>query len=761
MIYISGLTLGISCSLLIMLWVFDEMSYDKFHLRGDRIYQVYENQYWGDLKTSPAVPWPLAKSLKAEFPEISKAAVITANDQLSFSADGKLGKEDGIYATPDIFEIFSFPMVSGDYQQIASPSSIIIDEKIAHKYWGNENPIGKTIRVNNQAGYKVCAVMKDIPQNSSIQFDYVLPANVYEEENSWLNWGNHSFRTYVLLSPNSNVASVDARIKNLLRTKNSQSREDLFLQKFSDGYLYSDFKNGKPDGGRIEYVRLFSVVALLVLLIACINFMNLVTARAVKRAKEVGIRRVVGAGQRIIWLQFICEAIIVALISMLLSLVIIWLLLPAFNQMTNKDIHLRFYQVDLLVTFLGLGIFTGILSGLYPAFFLSHINPVRVLKGSSVVSPGKGNFRKGLVVFQFLVSSVLIFSTVIVHRQINYIKNKNLGINRDNILYLSLEDSVATHFDVFKQSLSELPGIRSVSASSQLPIEVEGYSTDPKWEGKTPDKNVTFAGLQVADDFLKTVGVKIVEGRAFASDHVADSNNYILNETAVRMMGLKDPIGKELTFWNGRGVIIGVMKDFHFSSLHNPIQPIILLKAKNLNGGYALLKIDSGKEAAAIDEIAPVWKQFSPNMAFDFHFLDEEFDRQYGKEAIIGHLANYFAFLAIFIACLGLFGLSVYNTQVRVKEIGIRKVLGASSSSIVFLIMTDSLRLVFISIVIAIPLSWWIMNKWLENFAYHVSVGAGLFILVTVLSICIAAATIVVQVVRAAVGNPIKAIKTQ
>ncbi|HWB90299.1 MAG TPA: FtsX-like permease family protein, partial [Puia sp.] len=667
----------------------------------------------------------------------------------------------GIYASPDIFEIFSFPVVSGDYKLISSPSSIIIDEKLAHKYFAHQDPIGKTIRVNNKGSYQVCAVIKDIPHNSSIQFDYVLPAKVYEEENNWLNWGNHSFRTYVLLNPHANVASVDERIKKFLLTKNSQSHEDLFLQKFSDVYLYSNFKNGKPDGGRIEYVRLFSVIAFLVLLIACINFMNLVTARAVKRAKEVGIRRIIGAGRRMVWLQFIGEAMIISLVSMLLSLAIIWLLLPVFNHITDKEIQLRLYRFDLLSALLGLGIFTGIVSGLYPAFFLSRINPVKVIRGASVTSPGGSGIRKGLVVFQFLVSSVLIFSTAVVHKQISYIKNENLGISKDNILYLSLEGDVATHFVAFRESLSELPGVRSVSASSQLPIDVEGYSSDPTWAGKSPDKVVTFAGLQVVPGFLKTVGVQMIAGRSFSSDHPADSNNYILNETAVRQMGLHDPVGKVMTFWNGKGIIIGVMKDFHFTSLHNPIQPIILLQAKSLDGGYALIKITGGDESTTLNEIADRWKQFSPNMAFDFHFLDEEYDGQYRNEEIMGHLGNYFAMMAVFIACLGLFGLSIYNAQTRVKEIGIRKVLGASSLRIVYLIMSDSLKLIIVSILIAVPLSWWIMSKWLQNFAYHISMGVGLFIMVAVISISIAAATIAVQVIRAALGNPIKAIKSQ
>jgi len=537
--------------------------------------------------------------------------------------------------------------------------------------------------------------------------------------------------------------------------------QELSMQRFDEVYLHSNFKEGKIDGGRIEYVHLFSIIAVFILLIACINFMNLTTARSVKRAKEIGVRKVVGAVRGVLIRQFISESLLLTSMAVIVSLFILVALLPLFNQVTQKQIELPFHQLQFWVQLLAITLITGVISGSYPALFLSSFNPVKVLKGTLKLDSGTTLFRKGLVVFQFVLSIVLIIGTIIISRQITYIQSINLGFDRENLVYVPLEGNLIKNYEVFKDEALKMPGIKSITRSSSPPTQMTSSTVGVEWEGKMPGTSISFSDAIVGYDFTNTVKLKMAAGRDFSRSFATDSDAYIINETAAKRLGYPDPIGRSLTMWGTKGKIIGVVKDFHSSSLHDQIKPLILRNGENMDSGIALVRTMPGKTKEAIASLQTLARQLNPDFQFTYTFSDDEYNKLYNNEQIVSKLSDSFAFLAIFISCLGLLGLAMFTAEQRLKEIGIRKVLGASVGSLFALLSSEFLILVIIALVIATPVAWYGMNAWLQNFAYHAPIQWWVFALSGGLILLIALATVSFQAVKAALVNPIKSLRSE
>lgn len=534
------------------------------------------------------------------------------------------------------------------------------------------------------------------------------------------------------------------------------------IQRFDDMYLHSHFSaTGKLEGGRIEYVRLFSLVAIFILLIACINFMNLTTARSVKRAKEIGIRKVVGAFRIALVRQFIGEAILLAFIAIVVASGIVLLVLPAFNHLTNKQISFPFSSISFWFSILGLTLITGCISGSYPALFLSSFNPVTVLKGTLKLSSASSWLRKGLVVFQFVLSTVLIIGTIVVSKQINFIQTKNLGYDRENLIYIPLEGDLAKQYQVFKQQALNVPGIKLVSRISQTPTEIDNGTGGVDWDGKDPNVLPMFTQAAVGYDFVKTMNIQMLQGRDFSRDFPTDSVGYIVNQQALKKIAYKDPVGKRLTFWQKKGSIIGVIKDFHFNSLHVPVNALIIRLGETDDYGNILVRAEPAKTKQALAGLEKLCKQLNPKFPFTYQFSDEEYAKLYASEQMTGKLANYFSFLAIFISCLGLLGLAMFTAEQRTKEIGIRKVLGASVSSLFVLLSKEFLIFVLIALLIATPVAWWAMNKWLQEYYYRINISWWMFVIAGLAAVLIALVTVSFQAIKAAIANPVKSLRTE
>ena len=773
-INILGLALGLTCSLLIFQWVRDELRIDHYHANGPHLYRIMERQFSDGKRTaSPSTPWPISLEIPKKFPEIVYAAGFSWPGSLTFDANNKISKENGNWAGADWFKMFSVPLLVGSPETaLKSPTSLAISRKLAVNYFGSpEAAVGKSIRIENKDDYQVMAVFEDLPENSSDKYDFLLPWDDFERRNNgWANdWSNQGPRAFVQLRPDADVAAFETKLKPFLHNynkgidlKNLASFDiELFLQPFEEIYLNSEMTNGEISGGRIEYVRLFSVVAVFLLLIACINFMNLSTARSAKRAKEVGIRKVVGAERSRLIGQFIGEAMLLTLIAVVVALALIAFLLPGFNQLTDKKIALPFTEPSFGLTLLGIVAVTGILAGSYPALFLSSLQPVKILKGTLKFQPGATFFRQSLVVVQFVISMLLILGTVVVYRQVNYIQTKNLGFARENLIYIPLEGELPPKFTTLKQELTQMSGIAAVSRMSEQPGGIYNGTSDANWTGKDPTVKITFVNVSAGYDLAKSLKVKLLQGRDFSPNFTTDSVSYIINEQAARRIGYKNPIDQPLTFWGKKGKIIGLVQDFHFSSMHDPIQPLIIRFGEKDDYGYLLVRTQPGQTKQALASLETICKQLNPKFPFNYTFADQEFQKLYRSEQVVGTLSTYFAVLAIFIACLGLFGLASFTAEQRTKEIGVRKVLGASVTSVVGLLAGNFLKLVVIAIVIASPIAWYVMNLWLQGFAYKIPIAWWMFALAGLLAVGIALLTVSFQSIKAALMNPVKSLRSE
>jgi len=767
LINIFGLALGMTCSLLIMLWLKDELKRDKFHANDKRLFRVMENQYYsGDISTFPSSPGILAENIVKDVPEIEMASQMLWEEQPLFTVGDKFDKEKGRHVQKDFLKMFSFKLAKGDVATaLARPDAVVISKNLANKYFNGEDPIGKMIKIDSKENVIVTGVLEEIPELSSLKFDFLMSYDIWFKKNDWAKeWGNNGPRCYVMLAANTSVDKVNAKIKNYIKTKNKESNVELFLQNYGESYLYSNWDNGKQKGGRIEYVRIFSVVAIIILLIACINFMNLATARSLRRAREIGVRKVVGAGKRQLVAQFIGESMFVSFLALILSLLIVALILPSFNTLTEKHLAINLADPSFLLIVLGLTVLTGFISGSYPALFMSTLKPIIVLKGLLKFKSGATYFRKGLVVFQFALSIFLILGMIVIYRQINYIHNKNLGFAKEDLLYIPLEGELQKNFMTFKEELLKQPGIKFISSAQSSPLEVGSSTQGVRWPGKDTTKLILFSNNPITYDYVKTMGIELVGGRDFDPSYSLDSMNYLINEAAARKIGYKDPVGKELTMWGDKGTIIGLMKDYHHNSLHVPIEPLILRlfkKSWNSYWGNVIIKTEQGQTKQALASMEKVYKKFNPGFPFKYYFTDDEIMNNYKAEYTVSKLSRYFAFLAIFISCLGLFGLVTFTAEQKTKEIGIRKVLGASVTGIIGMLSKDFLKLVLIAAVIAFPVAWWMMHKWLNDFEYRVDIGWWVFVVAGVAALLIALLTISFQSIKAAVANPVKSLRTE
>ncbi|PZX51332.1 ABC transporter permease [Algoriphagus chordae] len=765
LINILGLALGMACSLLILLWVQDETNMDKFHENNSRIYKVMENQYYSGIpNTYESTPGVLAENIVLDFPEIELASQILWEEEPLFTVGEVFEKEKGRYVQGDFLNMFSFELSSGDaFTALKRPDGVVISQKLADKYFKGEDPVGQLIIVDNEDDMMVTGVLKEIPESSSLKFDFLMSYERWQDDNEWAkDWGNNGPRCYVMLAPNVDVDVVNEKLKGYILSKNEGSNVEIFLTNFSDSYLNSKWEHGIQTGGRIEYVRIFSVVAIFILIIACVNFMNLATARSVKRAKEIGIRKAVGANRALLIGQFYGEAILITVISLLFSVILVFILLPGFNSLTNKELLLNLMDPSILGILLSLALVTAVLAGSYPALFMSSLKPVVVLKGALKFKPSATYFRKGLVVFQFGLSIILILGMIVIYNQISYIQNKNLGFDRENLIYLPIEGELTKTFTSFKNELLTMPGIQSVAASQADPLQVGSSTSSVSWAGKDTTDILLFSQNPVSYDYLATMGIELLDGRDLDIQYGMDSASYLVNEAAAKTMGFDNPVGEEITFWETKGPIVGLMKDYHYASFHEAIAPIIVrLLPKDEFWGYVLVRTQAGQTSEALASMEKAYNRFNPKFPFTYQFADQEFGNRYKSETTIGSLATYFATLAIFISCLGLFGLAAFTAEQRTKEIGIRKVMGASVNSLVAMLSKDFVVLVLISSVIAMPLAWYFLQGWLENYEYRVDLEWWYFALAVVSAVLIALFTISFQAIKAALINPVRSLKSE
>ena len=770
LINIFGLALGMACSLLIFLWINDERSMDNFHANGSRLYMLYEQEHIdGKMMSGYWTPGLLGRELKRRIPEVEYATTMREDDGVTFEIGDKIIKQNGIAADSDYFKMFSYPLLQGTpATALDNPSAIAISDKMARRFFGSaRSAIGKSIRCQNRRNFSVTAVFADPPPNSSWKFDFVLNWIAELEDNNWMtSWDNNSPNTAIMLRPNADPALTATKIKKLLFDYNANYSKtfwtDLNMQPFGDVYLHGHFTDGQFSGGRIEYVRLFSIVAVFILFIACINFMNLTTARSARRAKEIGIRKVAGAIRGSLVGQFLSEAILLTALAAVLAVMLIHAVLPVFNTLTQKQIVIPYSDSHFWLELATLTLVTGLLAGSYPALFLSSLKPIRVLKGSLKFSGSSVLFRQGLVVFQFVLSIVLIIGTIVVARQINYVQNASLGFDRDHLAYIPLEGDLDKKYEVFKQQANQMPGISSVSCLSDATTDIGGTITATvNWTGKDPNAKPLFAITDAGYDFVKTMNMQLAAGRDFSRDFPSDSSGYLVNQEALKTLKYKDPIGQPLELWGRKGRIVGVLKDFHQKSLHEPILPLIVRLQEAEAGGVILVRIKSPRTKEVVAGLDKLCSSLNPKFPFTCLFADEEYRKLYNNEEIVSHLSDYFAGLAIFISCMGLLGLAMFTAEQRTREIGIRKVLGAGVLSILTLLSGEFLFLIVIALLIASPLAWWAMHVWLEDYAYQITIEWWFFGLAGVMAIVIAMLTVSVQAVKAALANPVRSLRAE
>jgi len=763
-INVLGLAMGMAVCILIFLWVQDELSFDRFHKNADQIYRVVEDQLQstGEVFPVAVTPWPLGEALKLDYPEvIDFARYLNFSKQLVTYRDGdKSFFEDGVcVADPSFLKIFSFPLIKGD------ASSVIITENIAKKYFGKENPIGKTLTFQNRVDYLVSGVLKNLPSNSHLKFDLLLPLEA-TLKNSRRTWFTNYLYTYILLKKDAAVENVQEKIHDYLVKRYPNVNTRFNLQRLNDIHLHSsyaiDLYGASKDSSL--YIYIFSIVAIIILLIACINFINLAIARSSTRAKEIGLRKVVGANRMNLMVQFYGESIFFTFIAWCFAVVLVVIFLAQFNQLTGKDINVNpFTNFSSGIVMLIAAILTAIIAGTYPAIFQSSFQPVNIIKGSFISKLNKSGstlFRKVLVIFQFTLSIGLIIGTFIVSSQLNFLQNKELGYEKSNMIYFKQRGNFSEKYSVLKEELLKNPDILNVTSSSDVPIYSLNSTSDFEWEGKNINDTFLIHQFSVDVDYIKTFKIKIVEGRDFSKKFAADiaGESFILNETAVKAMGISNPIGKRFGIRDKEGYIVGVVKDFHYKSLHNKVEPLVL-RVDPSRDLYVFMKIKKDNLAHTINYIKNLFETINPNYPFEYDFIEDQLNHLYDKDRRTVNIFGYFTFIAIFISCLGLFGLASFLIQRRSKEIGIRKVLGASISNIVLKLSKEFLLLVGIANIIAWPIAYIALSRWLQNFAYRTNLDIGVFILSAFMTLIIAFLTVIYQSIKAATANPVNAIR--
>ena len=786
-INIIGLAIGLATCLLILLYLVDELSYDKYNANADRIYRVNnEIKFNGNHLDLAQVGAPMGAAMLREMPQVEQYTRVCWHGGIHIKkGDGAIQEDRIAFADSSLFDIFTLPVIEGDAKTaLKNYHSLVITEKIAKKYFNGTDVAGKNLLVNDTANYKITAVIKDIPKQSHFNFDIFVPMmeNYGSNEDDWLsqNWS-----TYILLKKNADVKQVEAQLNPLmdrhvgpeLKSVINQSLDDFkkaggfikaSLTPLTAIHLHSNKTAELDANGNAEYVYIFSAIALMILLIACVNFMNLSTARSANRAKEVGVRKVLGSLKKNLIQQFLTESLLISFIALVFAILIAWLLLPYFNQLAGKDINAStLFQPTMLLSLVGLMMIVGLLAGSYPAFFLSSFQPMDVLKGKLAAGFKRSWMRSSLVVFQFAVSIVLIFGTVVVYSQLNYIHKKDIGFNRNQVITINHTNVLKEQSASFKNELLQISGVQSATMSGYLPVNYNRnsntYFTSPALDVST---GMTMQAWTVDEDYVPTLGLHVLQGRNFSKQFLTDSTGIIINEAAAKFLDTKDVLNKKIYTLQDVQTkslldyhIIGVVKNFNFSSLRDAVTPLALFLGKD-NGSISV-RINSTDVPNVIAQIKNKWKAMAPSQPFDHSFMDEDFNKLYTTEQRTGQISITFAVLAILIACLGLFGLVTYAAEQRVREIGIRKVLGASVKSIAGMLSKDFLKLVIISAAIAFPLAWWVMNKWLQSFAYRISISWWVFAVAGITAILIALVTVSFQAMKAAIANPVKSLRTE
>lgn len=762
-----GLSVGLACALLIFLWVNDELSVDKFHTNDDRLYQVMtvvqENGGW----TTDATTGPLAKALSDELPEIQYATTVAPSnwrgfDRFILTADKQNVKAEGEYADKDYFKMFSYHLAYGDASRVLSDKNyIVISDELALKLFnGTSDVVGKTIHVNHEREYVVSGIFNKVPSTSSARFDFVLPFESFLDiAPQYKSWDDFGPQTFLVVSEGTDLATFNARIKHFfqMKLKGGDKAPQLLATRYSSNYLYNNFEDGVQSGGRITYVKLFSAIGLFILVIACINFMNLSTAKATARIKEVGVKKTLGAGRRRLAAQFIGESLLMTALSLMVAIVLVQLVLPRFNVITGKELALSL-DARLLSVLVGITLATGLLAGSYPAAYLSSFNPATVLKGKLKSSVGEAWVRKGLVVFQFTLSIVLIVAVVVVYRQIEFVQTANLGYNRDNVIYFDVEGRVKGNTETFLSEIKRIPGILHATSTTS-DMTGHSWSVGLNWEGKTTEENVRTELMSVNPDFLQTVALEMKDGRFFSRSIGTDSASVVINEAAARIMGFDNAIGKYIKGFK-RLEIIGVVKDFHLESFHEEVKPQVFLLHQNFAPPSLIMaRIEAGREKETLERLHAFYRNYNPGFPLDYTFLDDDYQALYAAELRVSAISRYFAGLAIVISCLGLFGLAAFTAQRRIKEIGIRKLLGSSNWGIVQLLSTDFSKTVVIAIGIALPISYLVVNRWLAEFAYRIELEWWFFVGSGMVALVVALLTVSIQTLKASVVNPTECLK--
>ncbi|HEY8511382.1 MAG TPA: ABC transporter permease [Cyclobacteriaceae bacterium] len=753
-INLCSLSVGLACALLIYLWVGDELSVDKFHEKDRNLYQVMYNQELANgIVTNGKTPGLLAAELAAEFPEIEYATTATWVEPRTLSVrDDYAIKAGGRYVSKDFFNTFTHPLLEGDKDHVIDDvSSIVLSESLCMRLFNTTTDvIGKQVVLDHEAPYQVTGIFKDVPPNSSWKFDFVMAYERFEKENDWArDWNSVGPYTYIVTREGVDIDLLNKKIVDFATPHRKEGKEiSLFLARYSDNYLYGHYENGRATGGRIDYVILFSIIAVFILVIACINFMNLSTARATRRLKEIGVKKTLGASRKALAFQYLTEAILVSFFSLLVAVALVWALLPSFNVLTGKDMSLRFDPSAVLAV-LGVTLLTGIFAGSYPALYLSGFNPVAVLKGKLRISVGEALARKGLVVFQFAISVVLIASVLIVFRQTQYVQNRNIGYDRDNLIFFLKEGRALTNPEALITEMKKIPGVINAAGLGHNLLAHTMGTEDVHWEGKMPGDEILFEYMFADYGMIETLGLEMKEGRAFSRDFVGDTTAVIFNETAIEYMGLSDPVGRIIMESGQPLQIIGVVKDFNFTSLHDGVKPLFV----KLWPRYAwniVARIDGSRQRETLRAIEDLYKSFNPGFVMDYKFLDQEYQALYAAEQRVSTLSRYFAGIAILISSMGLFGVASFTAERRMKEIGIRKILGSTSWGIVVLLTSDFTKMVLVAVAIALPVSYIISDRWLDSFAYRIKLEWWYFAVAGVAALLIAWFTVGLQTVKAA-----------
>ncbi len=778
LINILGLAVGITACIMILLYVNDELSYDNYNLKAERIYRLYGKVHMQGREFNMAVsPAPAGATLVHDYPEVVQYTRLLPSSNMLIRYKNNVFIENRFFwADSTLFDVFTIPFIEGNPKTaLDQPHTIVLTESLAKKYFGNEDPLNKIMNFEDGTAYTVSGVVKDCPSNSHFHYDiFASMASIEAGKSNF--WINNNFYTYIVLKKGASFSKLQAKFLALVKKyagpqiyqglgitfedwKKKGNAYEFFLQPLTSIHLHSHLSNELEANGDIKYVYIFSIIAIFILLIACINFMNLSTARSITRSKEVGVRKVLGSNKSQLVKQFLIESFLLTFISISVAVILVEIFLPLFNNISVKDLHTNYFHSLIAVpALLAAIIIISLISGSYPAFFLSSFQPVKVLKGKA--NGIKGSWlRSGLVIFQFSISIILFIGTMIIYNQMKYIQDANLGFNKEHVLVIQRAWALENHAGTFKDELMKNPNIISATNTNDLPGR-QFSETVFKLENAPVSQQFLMGMISTDGNFAKTMGLKIVEGRYFSKENPSDSIACVINESAVKTFDLKDPIGKRIKFAGQNLVctIIGIVKDFHLRSLHQKIEPLVIYYSRGQTN-YLPIRISSNDISGSISAIKNEWKKFVQNKPFEYFFLDEDLNRLYHSDQKTGEILTSFSLLAIFIACLGLFGLAAYTTERRTKEIGIRKALGASVLRVIFILSKEFTKWVLVANVIAWPVAYYFMSKWLEDFAYRTNINIWIFILSGVLALLIALLTVISHAVKAARANPIKSLR--